>query len=301
MRTGGGRRPPGGPPRVPRSPEFPPEAGRPGQIISLDDIWRTEALFSALATGGTVPPDDPAAVLLAAFLHDIDPSAPPAPAHPSAPVRPERRHRLLPWPVPVRALVTALAAAAAVVLVAVVQPPWPASGGGSAVRPLSAQLQPTLQVRAPGQRHSSPGNPPLTGPAALLPPPAAVNRPGRSTPTSSRAIPADSPSGPASAARADLPGGTAPASPAHAFAPGNGPPAATGPVHRLSVPVSSSPKRAPAWASGPRRPAPTAASPGRQHLHPGPAVRCRSCIRTRRGPLPGGLRKYCRRCDSRPG
>jgi len=268
LTTRGGRRPSGGPPRVPRSPESPPDAERPGQIISLDEIWQTEALFNALAAGHTVPPGDPAAVLLAAFLHDIDPSARPAPAATAQPGAPARRRSGWLWPIPVRALVTGLAAAAAIALVAVVQPPWPASGGRTAVRPLSAQLQPAIQVRTPG-RHPSPDNAP--GPATL-PPPSAVKRPARSTPPSSPSVPAGTRRVPASAARAGLPGNSAPAGTTHDFRPGASQPAATGPVNNLSVPASSPPKHAPAWHSGPGRPPHTGASPGGRHPHSGPRV-----------------------------
>ncbi|HEY2578306.1 MAG TPA: hypothetical protein VGI74_18535 [Streptosporangiaceae bacterium] len=280
MTAGGGRWPPGGTPRDLRSLRARPDGEWPGQVVSLGEIWHTEALIDALATSGTIPPtaaNDPAATLLAAFIQDLDPSACTAPspasaqpAEPDAAQRRGKRRTARPWPIPVRALATALAAAAAVVLVAVVQPPWPASGSRTATRPLAAQLQPAMQVRLPGQHHPSPDDPLLTGPAGLVPPPAA----GDSWPSSSPAIPAGARSRPASTARMGLARQAGPAGAAHGFRPDSGLPVGAGPAHNGSVPAG----RGPAWHSGPaaghhggtRRPPRSLSGPGGRQLQPGP-------------------------------
>jgi hypothetical protein len=245
--TGGGTAPPGGPRRGLGPPDPGPEGTRSEQPISLEDIWRSEALVDALAARSRLPAADrrdPVAELLAAFTGDVDqPGGPPlANAAPGTIVtlpaagrprqaRPGRR----PGRVPVRALATGLAVAMAVTGLAVIARPSRAAGTA-----LSAPLQPAVQRAAP------------SGPAAV-----------RGVPTASQPG-----TGPSTAAGDKQPG-TIPAAPAAvsrshgAGAPGQAPgrPGGTQTGHAASSGGWGG-ARAAGSGQAPRSAGPMAASPG---------------------------------------
>lgn len=275
MTAGGGRRPPGGPPRDLHSLGLRPDGEWPGQVVSLGDIWHTEALIDALAADHTIPPGaptDPAVTLLAALLRDLDPSVPTAsttgPAAEPGPLAqaPQHQHSPRPWPLPIRVLVTAVAVVAAVALVALVQPPWPSATTRTAAGPLAAPLPPAAQIRAAGPGPTAPGSAPLAGTPSWVPPSAATTHPAQTAPS----IPADARSGPASAARPSQPAHTTPATP-------DGLPASTAPGYHpaTSVGESSSGPGGPATVRRsvlrrlPRKHAGPGTPPGPTHSGPG--------------------------------
>ena len=141
MTAGDGPAPPGGSRRVPDSPDSPPGSARAEDVVSLDEILRAEATLDALAARRGVPAearDDPAAVLLAALAHDVDPpgvrsAVPPTAVSPHASAAAAAGSAASPVPVASAVPASSVVPAASVVAAALAPCPQPLAAGAKGI------------------------------------------------------------------------------------------------------------------------------------------------------------------------